>query len=89
MQNGPELWNAILDQMPPGAVIAGGAVRDFILGVQPKDIDVFMGDVEPDPVPTQDKFFMGAFDARCGLHRIDAVSTGSTRSMSERKNTKP
>lgn len=39
--NGPDLWRAILADMPEGAIIAGGAVRDYLLGVQPKDIDVF------------------------------------------------
>lgn len=41
LANGPELWAAILSRMPSGAIVAGGAVRDFLLGVQPKDIDVF------------------------------------------------
>lgn len=43
MRNGPDLWLSILAELPKGAVIAGGAVRDFMLGVEPKDIDVFMG----------------------------------------------
>lgn len=42
MRNGPELWAAILKGLPIGAVIAGGAVRDFMLGVEPRDIDIFM-----------------------------------------------
>lgn len=41
LTNGPDLWRVILAQMPEGAIIAGGAVRDYLLGVQPKDIDVF------------------------------------------------
>jgi len=28
--------------MPPGSIIGGGAVRDWFLGVEPKDIDVFI-----------------------------------------------
>lgn len=40
--NGPVLWNEILKQMPAGAIIAGGAVRDYLLGYEPKDIDVFV-----------------------------------------------
>ena len=40
--NGPALWRGILDRIGcPGAVIAGGAVRDLLLGVRPKDIDIF------------------------------------------------
>lgn len=39
--NGPELWASILKHCPPGAFVAGGAVRDYLLGVEPKDIDVF------------------------------------------------
>lgn len=79
MKNGPELWNAILAQMPPGAVIAGGAVRDYLLGVEPKDIDVFCSvhavtpisyfsgneaDVMPDWLPE-------GYDCRHGLFRVD------------------
>ena len=58
MINGPNLWSAILAQMPPGSVIAGGAIRDWYLGVEPKDIDVFTG---------------GTADGnpRSGLFRID------------------
>ncbi len=40
--NGPELWDAILAELPGGAIVAGGAVRDYLLGVEPKDIDVFI-----------------------------------------------
>lgn len=47
MQNGPELWRNILKGMPPGAIIAGGAVRDFLLHEEPKDIDVFMAKQAP------------------------------------------
>ena len=41
LENGPELWEKILSHFPEGSVIAGGAVRDYVLGVEPKDIDVF------------------------------------------------
>lgn len=49
MQNGPELWDAILRPVHeafPGhkVVIGGGAVRDYLLGFEPKDIDVFVLD---------------------------------------------
>jgi len=39
--NGPALWSLVLARMPVGAIVAGGAVRDYLLGVEPKDIDVF------------------------------------------------
>lgn len=43
MENGPELWDALLDAVGvDGAVISGGAVRDYILGVEPKDYDIFI-----------------------------------------------
>lgn len=45
MKNGPELWNAVLDAVKtvyPQAIIAGGAVRDYLLGFEPKDVDVFV-----------------------------------------------
>lgn len=41
LTNGPKLWSAILEGMPKGAIVAGGAVRDYLLGVEPKDVDVF------------------------------------------------
>lgn len=41
MNNGPELWDKILSHFPEGSIIAGGAIRDYILGVEPKDFDVF------------------------------------------------
>ena len=45
MNNGPELWGAILRLVDdPSAVIAGGCIRDFYLGVAPKDIDIFVSD---------------------------------------------
>jgi hypothetical protein len=46
LKNGPELWLAILAPIRAvfgdDAVIAGGAVRDYLLGFDPKDIDVFV-----------------------------------------------
>lgn len=45
MNNGPQLWAAILALMPEGAIVAGGAVRDYFLGVEPKDVDVFVPSV--------------------------------------------
>lgn len=50
MRNGPELWRNILKGMPPGSIIAGGSVRDFMLGFKPKDIDVFAPKLK-EPVP--------------------------------------
>jgi hypothetical protein len=70
--NGPELWSAILARMPSGSIIAGGAVRDYLNGVEPKDIDVFI-DIEADArrLETDDAYALKAGDARFGLHRID------------------
>lgn len=52
MENGPDIWTAILapvrEAMGSG-VIAGGAVRDHFLGCDPKDIDIFVN------VPTADR----------------------------------
>lgn len=45
MRNGPKLWSTILAALEPCtsfAIVAGGAVRDFMLDAQPKDIDVFV-----------------------------------------------
>lgn len=41
-ENGLELWTELLTQLPNG-IVAGGAVRDWFLGVPPKDIDIFFG----------------------------------------------
>lgn len=41
MTGGPDFWRRLLREMPEGAIVAGGAVRDYLLGVEPKDIDVF------------------------------------------------
>jgi hypothetical protein len=77
LDNGPGLWAAILAKMPPGAIIAGGAVRDWFLGVEPKDIDIFMGTHAALP-PTADTLdndgwdtIAAAPDPRCGFSRID------------------
>jgi hypothetical protein len=73
--NGPDLWNAILSRMPSGSVIAGGAVRDYLLGVEPKDIDVFMGThagpCEEPSEPANLYDIQPASDPRFGLFRID------------------
>lgn len=73
LKNGPELWDAILKEMNPGAVIAGGAVRDYLLDVEPKDIDVFMGNPVVPPVSSDpnDLSFLEYRDPRNQLFRID------------------
>jgi hypothetical protein len=45
--NNPELWNPILAAVreiyePAYVCIAGGIIRDYLLGENPKDVDVFM-----------------------------------------------
>lgn len=64
MQNGPELWDAVREaalSVFSDALVAGGCIRDYRLGVPPKDIDVFVAGpsaliVHPDfvhqPVPS-------------------------------------
>ncbi len=47
LSNGPDLWDAILEdvrRVVPVAVIAGGCLRDYALGLAPKDIDIFVWD---------------------------------------------
>lgn len=39
--NNPELWRQLLQQAPKGSVLMGGAVVDFMCGIQPKDYDIF------------------------------------------------
>lgn len=52
MINGPELWDEILSiarEVGTNPIIAGGAVRDFVLKIgTPKDIDVFITGSPPD-----------------------------------------
>lgn len=68
--NGPLLWTAILASVP-GAVVAGGAVRDYLMGVILKDIDIFVSTSSPvdfsfwDPHPK-------AVEYEAGDH-VDAV----------------
>lgn len=67
--NGPSLWDAILARMPEGSIVAGGAVRDYLLGFEPKDIDVFTGfPVGGDP---GDYLDFTPSDPRYGLFRIE------------------
>ena len=41
--NGPTLWGKIIEYLEtPHAVISGGAVRDYHLGLPAKDIDIFL-----------------------------------------------
>lgn len=44
--NKPRLWDRIIADVAPcfggAAIVAGGAVRDHVLGRRPKDIDVFV-----------------------------------------------
>lgn len=73
MTNGLELWSEILKQFPPQAIIAGGAVRDFLLGVEPKDIDVFIPNTPPEQ-PSRISFeAFGCPSDRYGLFRIDGI----------------
>lgn len=50
--NGPELWRKILAGAPAGSVIMGGAIVDYVLGIQPKDFDVYCPIDAPFPLGT-------------------------------------
>jgi len=47
--NGPMFWNALLRGLAnvghneENMMIAGGCIRDWLLGLEPKDIDIFIG----------------------------------------------
>lgn len=42
-RNGPALWETLLEELAvDGAVVAGGCIRDYLLGFEPKDIDIFV-----------------------------------------------
>lgn len=41
MNNGPKLWNKLLDEAPKGSLLMGGAVIDWHLGHEAKDYDIF------------------------------------------------
>ena len=74
MKNGPKLWTAILANFPEGAIVAGGAVRDYLLGLEPKDIDVFISAEVADPPSDDDELFSALVwvrDPRFNLERID------------------
>jgi hypothetical protein len=72
MENGPDLWTKVLAQFPTGAIIAGGAVRDFLMGVPPKDIDVFLPASAVKNIPPTEGFDFAFVDPRFGFHRIDS-----------------
>ncbi|RQW44679.1 hypothetical protein [Novosphingobium sp. LASN5T] len=41
--NGPALWGRLLEEIgDEHAVVAGGCIRDYELGLPPKDIDIFI-----------------------------------------------
>lgn len=43
LKNGPVLWETLLEAVDKfGAVVAGGCIRDFMLRLDPKDIDIFV-----------------------------------------------
>ena len=42
INNGPDLWDEIRGHFPQDAIIAGGAVRDYMLQHEHRDIDVFL-----------------------------------------------
>ncbi|ALF01647.1 tRNA nucleotidyltransferase [Caulobacter phage Percy] len=48
LRNGPDLWAALLEDLVPifggDTIVAGGAVRDFMLGLEPKDIDIWVNE---------------------------------------------
>lgn len=41
MNNGPKLWNKLLNESPAGSVLMGGAIIDWHLGHRAKDYDIF------------------------------------------------
>lgn len=51
-RNGPALWDALLNVVGTywKPVIAGGAIRDYYLGIEPKDIDIFVPAEDDDDV---------------------------------------
>lgn len=70
MNNGPELWTKVLALMPPGAIIAGGCVRDYLLEVAPKDIDVFFAE-DSLPMEEENGLFGFRLERPIGFQRID------------------
>ncbi|WCD56149.1 tRNA nucleotidyltransferase [Caulobacter phage KSC] len=48
MRNGPDLWHSLLEDIVAvfggDAIIAGGCIRDFMLGLEPKDIDIWVNE---------------------------------------------
>lgn len=50
--NGPDLWDYLLEQIKEvyecKAIIAGGCIRDHVLGIMPKDVDIFIDHNFPD-----------------------------------------
>lgn len=56
--NGPKLWGDLLSAINiPGAVVAGGCIRDWCLSVEHKDIDIFI------PVTSREDMISKLFDS--------------------------
>ena len=54
--NGPRFWAQLLRGIENQAIIAGGAVRDWFMGLEPKDIDIFIHENNPDDPSTWHQF---------------------------------
>lgn len=76
MKNGPFLWDQILSHFPPSAIIAGGAIRDWWLGVEPKDFDVFIP-CDVVVIPPEGFEELGSGSEYDGISTIDTVYRGT------------
>jgi len=54
--NGPQFWAQLLRGIENQAIIAGGAVRDWFMGLEPKDIDLFIHESNPNDPSTWHQF---------------------------------
>lgn len=65
------MMNAILEQLPPGSMIAGGFIRDLLLNKPTRDIDIFV-DFDPERDLDSARTILGAmFDGDFERFQID------------------
>lgn len=82
MRNGPALWDRLLSHVRPvfgqDAVVAGGAIRDYYLGLVPKDLDVFVNVAHTDKLVDGVDFLSVQRGAIFALGMMDVLTSPET-----------
>lgn len=65
------MMNAILEQLPPGSMIAGGYIRDLLLDKPTRDIDIFVEYTEDDATASARAILGAMFDGEFEADGVD------------------